>query len=306
MSIAAIHAGVDEVRAGQELALVRNILGEVADPRAFARAAGLQYTVANMGILGFAILASPTIGDAVDAACRYAALSSTYLRLTRRDEADGVEIVFDNDHLPADVRTFLLERDMYALINMAPLLAGQLTANAVVRLELPGIEVPLERLHRLRIGMVVDSSSSRTVMHIPGELLGLPMPAADPATASECIRQCDELMHVRRRRRGLAGPVRERLCRDPGNLPSMALVAAELCVSERTLHRRLAEENTGYRQLADGVRARAAAALLSSNLTVEEAGRRLGYAEVAAFTRAFVRWTGESPSVYRRRVGGSS
>ncbi len=306
LSIGAIHAGLGKVRAGQELALVRNVIDEVADRRACAQAAGMQYTVANMGVLGLTILASPTIADAVDAACRYAALSSTFLRLTRREEAGGVQIRFHNDHLPADVRTFLLEREMYALINMAPLLVSQLTVNALVRMELPGTGIRLERLQGLRIEMVVDSSASRTVLHIPGELLEQPMPAADAATAAECVRQCDELMNARRRRRGLAGSVRERLCRDPADLPSMALIAAELCMSERTLHRRLADENTGYRQLADEVRANVAAALLSSDLTVEEAGRRLGYAEVAAFSRAFVRWTGELPSAYRRRMHGRS
>lgn len=304
LSVAAVHAGGGEVHAAQELALVRNILGVVADPHALARAAGRRYTVADMGVLGYAILASPTMGQAVDTACRYAVLSSTSLRLTRRDEAGGAAIYFANDHLPVDVRPFVLERDMYALINMAPLLVGRLAADAVVRLELPGIEVPLERLGCLRIEVVVDSSAAQAALHIPGELLGVPMPAADAVTAAECIRQCDELMAARRWRRGLAGPVRERLRREPGNLPSMAVLAAELCVSERTLHRRLADENTSYRRLVDEVRAKLASTLLSSDYAVQDAAEHLGYTEVAAFTRAFGRWTGETPSAFRRRVRG--
>lgn len=304
LSTADIHGGVGEVHAAQELALVRNILGVVADPHALARAAGSRYTLADMGVLGYAILASPTMGQAVDTACRYAVLSSTSLRLTRRDEAGGAAISFANDHLPADVRPFVLERDMYALINMAPLLVGQLAADAVVRVELPGIQVPLQRLRRLRIEIEIDTAAARAKMYIPRALLGRPMPAADAVTAAECIRQCDELMAARRWRRGLAGPVRERLRREPGNLPSMAVLAAELCVSERTLHRRLADENTSYRTLVDEVRAKLASTLLSSDFAVHDAAQRLGYTEVAAFTRAFSRWTGETPSAFRRRARG--
>jgi AraC-like DNA-binding protein len=44
-----------------------------------------------------------------------------------------------------------------------------------------------------------------------------------------------------------------------------------------------------------------ASALLESGLTVEETARQLGYSETAAFTRAFIRWSGAPPSKRRRR-----
>jgi AraC-like DNA-binding protein len=42
--------------------------------------------------------------------------------------------------------------------------------------------------------------------------------------------------------------------------------------------------------------------LATTGLTVAEVARRLGYSEVAAFSRAFRFWTGAPPSTYRRRV----
>jgi AraC-like DNA-binding protein len=95
--------------------------------------------------------------------------------------------------------------------------------------------------------------------------------------------------------------VRTRLIRDPGQLPSMAQIAREFCITERTLHRRLAAEHTSYRALVDEVGVTLASALLESGLTVEETARQLGYSETAAFTRAFIRWAGEPPSKRRRR-----
>jgi AraC-like DNA-binding protein len=41
--------------------------------------------------------------------------------------------------------------------------------------------------------------------------------------------------------------------------------------------------------------------LLEPTLTLTEIAAELGYADQAHFTRAFRRWTGESPSGYRRR-----
>jgi AraC-like DNA-binding protein len=41
--------------------------------------------------------------------------------------------------------------------------------------------------------------------------------------------------------------------------------------------------------------------LTNAGLTVEEVAQRLGYAEVASFSRAFKTWTGRPPSAYRKR-----
>ncbi len=46
-----------EVQAGQELAILRNILARVKDPHEFARDVGLQYNFANTGVFGYALLA---------------------------------------------------------------------------------------------------------------------------------------------------------------------------------------------------------------------------------------------------------
>lgn len=290
-----------EVQAGQELAILRNILARVADPREFARDVGVRYNFANMGILGYALLASPTWGDAVNVACRFATLSSSFLRITRCDTDTGTVIEFDDSQVPADVRQFMLERDLYALINLAPLLIGQLESAVPIQVEVPGIEVPQGRLDFAGLAIEVDTSSSRSAITIPNEVLAQAMPAADAVTAQVCVQQCEELLTARRQRRGMAALVRTRLVRDPGRLPSMADIAAELCITERTLHRRLAAEHTSYRALVDEVRATLAAALLESGLTVEETARQLGYSETAAFTRAFGRWTGTPPSRHRRR-----
>lgn len=76
----------------------------------------------------------------------------------------------------------------------------------------------------------------------------------------------------------------------------MGAAAAALHVSTRTLHRRLAVEGTSYRRLIDTARhARAVEMLSDLGLGVDQIAARLGYADAAAFIRAFRRWTGATP-----------
>jgi AraC-like DNA-binding protein len=85
--------------------------------------------------------------------------------------------------------------------------------------------------------------------------------------------------------------------------PSLGQVAKRLAVSERTLHRRLAEEDARFAELLDDARRERALLLLGDPArSGSEIAGLLGYGEPSAFFRAFRRWTGETPRAYRLRA----
>ena len=78
-------------------------------------------------------------------------------------------------------------------------------------------------------------------------------------------------------------------------------VARALGCSRQTLYRRLKAEGVTFAELLDGLRRRLALRLVrDEGLSVKEAAYRLGFSDPAAFSRAFKRWTGASPSAARR------
>jgi len=82
---------------------------------------------------------------------------------------------------------------------------------------------------------------------------------------------------------------------------SRSEVAKLLAMSERNLSRQLAQEQTTFARLLESVQIQRATAFLRNRaLTIGEVGYRLGYSEPAAFTRAFSKWTGKSPSKWRQ------
>jgi AraC-like DNA-binding protein len=76
-------------------------------------------------------------------------------------------------------------------------------------------------------------------------------------------------------------------------------VARELGLSRQTLYRRLKEEGTTFEALLDGVRKRLAVRLIREGAAVKDAAYRLGFSDPAAFSRAYKRWTGSTPSAGR-------
>lgn len=74
----------------------------------------------------------------------------------------------------------------------------------------------------------------------------------------------------------------------------------------RAGQRRLREQGLTYSQLLEGLRHDLAIYLLRDpNLEASEVSRELGYRDPAIFTRAFRRWTGTTPSEFRRLVSVS-
>lgn len=84
-------------------------------------------------------------------------------------------------------------------------------------------------------------------------------------------------------------------------IPSVEDVASNLNTSVRSLQRGLSDEGVTYRELADSVRKSLAMHYLESgNYQVKEISYMIGYNEISAFSRAFKRWTGATPTEYQQ------
>jgi AraC-like DNA-binding protein len=78
-------------------------------------------------------------------------------------------------------------------------------------------------------------------------------------------------------------------------------VARAMHMSERTLQRRLEQEGTHYSEVLDRVRLDVAQRRLADpSVSVAEVAADLGFSDLATFSRAFKRWTGEPPGQWRR------
>lgn len=84
-------------------------------------------------------------------------------------------------------------------------------------------------------------------------------------------------------------------------------LARRLGMSPRTLQRRTADLGTSVRSVVDEVRIASARQLLADpEIGLIEIAIALGYSTDSAFRRAFRRWTGQSPTQYRRSLGSAA
>lgn len=83
--------------------------------------------------------------------------------------------------------------------------------------------------------------------------------------------------------------------------PNIQTVASQLNMSERSLRRRLKEEDANYRDLLKEARMELASHyLLQTQLPITAIALHLGFTDTSNFSRAFTRWFAQSPSQFRQ------
>lgn len=132
--------------------------------------------------------------------------------------------------------------------------------------------------------------------------LEAPVTTADPVNLRLLLAQCEKELAQVQTRTGLADRVREMLALNVAANPSIAEVAKQLSLSERTLRRRLRQEGVSFRELLKVVRHDLAVHYLrDTDARIEQVAHRLGYRDTACFRQAFKERESLSPRQWRQR-----
>jgi len=157
--------------------------------------------------------------------------------------------------------------------------------------------------HRLLFDCPVLFGRAENALVLDRALFDLPVPTADAALNAVLSRHAEELLGRVPPTSSMADQLRRLL---PEALRtsdvSIGAIAAQLHITPRSLQRRLAEEQTSFVLLLDETRRDLALRYIGErHLAVGEMAFLLGFADASTFVRAFKRWTGETPTDYRRR-----
>jgi len=253
-------------------------------------------------LLSYLFMASPRVADGIENYVRFIALDAggAHYDLIRRSDTASVIVDFIDPRLNESHHTI----DYLLGVN----LKGLRRAFPDFRL----CEVHLchaeqgERGETTRIfGCPVRFRRRENALVFPArELEAVPRPA-NPALAEQLEKFAAALLTRLRSAASFQDHVAAaaRTLLATGFRTDAATAAERLHVSERTLQRRLEEEGMTFKSVRDGVLLEVAQALLSNPaLKVQAVALNLGFAETAAFSKAFSRWAGCSPARYRSQL----
>jgi AraC-like DNA-binding protein len=258
------------------------------------------FSIASYGMLGYAMMSSATLQQAIQIALRYYRTAGPLFELSfGLDDARLVITVDDVFDLGTPLRRLVTEDLFTSFPPLLALLVGKAIDPEIVELDYPEPPHAARYASTFNCPVRFDAPLSRFVLG--SAALALPLLSADADSAVLFERSCRELLAEIERHASLANELRQLLLASPGKLPDAAAAASRLHIGERTLRRRLAVERTSYQQVLDEVRSRIAIDyLMTTHLSTQEIAMLLGFSEATNFRRAFVRWTRRTPSSYRK------
>ena len=262
---------------------------------------GARLGLAGMGVIGYAMQHGATVADALAWQHRFRAVihPDVVPALERR----GALAMLARPVAPAFVRLREpVEAQAAAIVSVIRTLTGKPVAP--VQVAFPMVRPADPGRQERFLGCPVAWSAPRLEVGFDAAILDLPLPRSEPRLFGYLARRAEELHAALPVESSWSARARRELgaCLAHGE-PRLGELARRLGVSDRTLHRRLDAEHTGFAALLDEARRERALLLVEDRtLAVGELAFLLGYSEPAAFIRAFRRWTGDTPTGYRARA----
>jgi AraC-like DNA-binding protein len=254
------------------------------------------------GLIAYLLLSHPRLAEGLRQVAQFSSLPLDTLRMELRRRPHPVSLVID----PGEALEEPQHLTDYLLMLVIRLLQRTVGADFAPR-EVHVRHAPWSDLSAAAraFGCVVRCRQPENRLVLPAGALQARSHLGNPLIADQIAQFAESL----RARKALPATFHDRVAAVTRGLlirgvrADSTTAARELHVSERTLRRRLADEQTTFKAVRDGVLWEVVEALLSNRaLKVEAVALSVGFADVAAFSNAFKRWAGTSPTQYRERL----
>ncbi|AKU94498.1 Transcriptional regulator, AraC family [Labilithrix luteola] len=263
---------------------------------------GVEMRASAHGYVGLAAMTASTLGEALDLAQRFAVTRTDALSLHMERSTGEAALVVEEHADFGDARDVVLFALLYGIWQIGNALTGKkLEGSADFQMPEPAY---FARFAHLAPAVRFNQPSNR--LRFDDRLLSLPLLMADPVAKRMAREQCERLLEELASSEDMAVRTKKLISRSDGGVRSLEEVARMMHMSTRTLKRRLAEAGASFSALRDEEQQEAAMRLLErDDLPIERIAEQLGYSDVANFTRAFRRWTAQTPAAYRKsKVSG--
>jgi len=249
----------------------------------------------DLGLLYYVFASSELLIDALQRAERYSSIVNEGILLKCMD-GRAIRLTFHSVGTSRHLDRHQIECSMAVLVRMCRQLTGlRLLPNCVRLMHHRARNAELTKF----FGVHVECGAPTDDITFSNTVRRAPAVGADPYLNKLLISYCEEAVSSRPQTRGSFRSSVENAVVPvlPHGKARAAEIARQLGVGERTFARRLAQEGLSFSELLDNLRSDLARRYLADrDLSISQIAWLLGYRDIAAFSHAFKRWTGDTPS----------
>jgi AraC-like DNA-binding protein len=253
-------------------------------------------------VIDFLASSAPTIGAALAKVSDYFPIINAVVRLPYAVGDRYVTFGIQAPSRPSTITRPYVEYTLAAVFLRTRIATNQLYP--LVRVEFSQPRPANVSEHERIFDCPVRFGADACRLVIAREVWDTPRTGSDPALFSVLETHARMLLEQVPSPDDIVGRVRKQIEAElRGGDPSLESIARHLAMSPRTLQRRLREHDVLFNDVLDELRFRAAKTYLAQrDVAGTEVAYLLGFAEQSSLNRAFKRWSGQTPTEYRRQA----
>lgn len=284
----------------QFVRLVQNAQALYDDP-AFGVHSGKYITISTHGMVGFTLMTSSNIREALDVILRYYRIIFSIMTFDFTERNGMAILAFDVPYNVGSIKHTIIEGFLVGFGSVINYVLEEIDFSAKIRVQFQ--EKPYHKVLNDLYSHSVEYGSDVNEIRFDSSLLALKMTAADPQTTQSAREQCENLKRLADSKETFSRQVREKLFAHKKRLPKLDEIAQLFNMHPRTFGRYLNKENTSYQEVLDEVREILAIEYLATpSMLIEDIAYALNFNDTSSFYRAFKRWTGKTPSEQRKEM----
>jgi AraC-like DNA-binding protein len=262
---------------------------------------GESINTIGVGILAYVMMHCPTFGKALEKLCQYQDIvcDASKTTMTVKDNLVYLELSQISDEIIYPHYAFESELSIYFSATK----------------DMIGTTLPLKSIHfnypqyadiheykRIFQTENVIFDSNFTGMVFDKKYLETPILNANPSLFSLFEIHAKDILSSLKSNTSIAEKIKKEIVLDlKGEEPSLSNIAKKLGIGVRSIQLKLKEEGVTFQQLLEDVRKNLATKHLKEDiLSTTDIAYLLGYSEPSVFFRSFKKWTGQTPSFYRK------
>lgn len=263
-----------------------------------------QFHPGTFHALGYAMMSSNTLQDALERIAHYKRVVSNTCKLVNYENND--QLVFEMNVFtyestnrpvlsPVTVETFLA-----TIIRFARELVALDFAPEKVCFAYPKPSNDVTYLKNF-FNCEIEFDSNKTAIIFNFKQSQEKLMGGNPLITHSHEKMLDEFM-ARLDKNDLSHVIKNKIFELlPLGAPSQTDIAEYLGMSLRNLQRKLHDQGTSYKEILESTRKKLAMDyILQQHLSLSEIGYLVGFSSVGNFNRAFKRWTNQTPGDYRQ------
>ncbi len=264
---------------------------------------GAKLSIGSHGLLGYSLLNCRDLSHALEVLQRYLQTRSPIIKAEVSQSDDRVQLVFDVPQYIGLVYRSFVESAFLSVYNLVMFLTQG--SAKFTQLQLDFAAPGYAKVYLEYFDCPIEFGAQRCCLTLDAGSLHQHFANDDPIALAAARKRFEQQLQALQDlcwEHNVSEKIYQLLYQERHLFPDLETIAGKLCITSRTLHRRLTAEGTSYREILHAVKAKLAKQYLSDSLyTVAQISDLLGYDNVANFRRAFKQWEGLTPQQYKQQ-----